>query len=162
MMRATSVLVVLFIIVNGAQASSSIYGSAFDYKKAKPASVYFSGKNHEEIASYCQNEMLGTMDLSACAQFRYESSIEALNNRLIEVYKVLAQDDKDNGVYGEPAALPFFKKAQANWKLYRDNNCYSSVYSVGQASLRFVYFWDCMTRMTENRLNELTRPDPDD
>ncbi|CAE6881524.1 lysozyme inhibitor LprI family protein [Paraburkholderia domus] len=162
MMRATSVFFVLLLVANAAYASSSIYGSEFDYKKAKPASTYFSGKNRQHVASFCKKEMLGTMDLSACAQFRYELAIEALNKRIQVVEKILEADDKDNGTYGEPAALPFFRKAQANWELYRDNNCYSDVYSVGQASLRFIDFWDCMTRITKQRLDELTNPSQDD
>lgn len=162
MTRATSAMVALLVIANAAYASSSIYGPAFDYKKAKPASVYFSGETREQVEAYCKKEMLGTMDLSACAQFRYEVTIAALNKRVAAVEKILEDDDKENDAYGQPAALPFFKKAQANWALYRDNDCYSDTYSVGQASLHFVYFWDCMTRITKSRLDELTRPDADE
>ncbi|WP_429556971.1 lysozyme inhibitor LprI family protein [Paraburkholderia youngii] len=50
------------------------------------------------------------------------------------------------------------RRGQESWKLYRDNECYAEVYEVGQASLRFVEFWDCMTRITRNRLDELTKP----
>jgi uncharacterized protein YecT (DUF1311 family) len=160
MMRAINLLALLPLLLMPQIAypleSSSIYGSTFDYKKAKPTSVYFSGKSHEEIESYCKQEMLGTMDLSACAQFEYEDVMNALNRRASEVEKILEADDKENGKYGEPAALPFFKKAQVNWQLYRDNDCYMNVYSVGQASLRFIDFWSCMTRITQNRLNELS------
>ncbi|SMG56178.1 Protein of unknown function [Paraburkholderia susongensis] len=102
------------------------------------------------------------MDLSACAQFRYEGAIDALNRKVLEVEKTIAVDDKANGVYGEPAALPYFKKAQMHWQLYRDNDCYSNVYEVGPASLRFIDFWDCMTRMTKNRLDELAKPNSDE
>ncbi|MFT4063947.1 lysozyme inhibitor LprI family protein [Paraburkholderia sp.] len=162
MMRATSIFIILFFIANAAHASSSIYGSAFDYKKATPTRVHFPGKTREQIAEYCKQEMLGTMELSACAQFRYEIAIDSLNERISEVEKILQADDRENGEYEEPAALPFFIESQKNWELYRDNDCYSDTYSVGQASLRFVYFWDCMTRITKNRLDELTKPDTDD
>ncbi|QBQ99056.1 lysozyme inhibitor LprI family protein [Paraburkholderia pallida] len=161
-MRVTKISLILFLIVNAAHASSSIYGSEFDYKKATPTSKYFSGKTRAQVASYCKGEMLGTMDLSACAQFRYESAIAALNKRITEVVKILKVDDKENSAYGQPAALPYFEKAQASWEQYRDNNCYFDTYSVGQASLHFVYFWDCMTRITNNRLTELTKPDNDE
>lgn len=160
-MRRISALLALLAISHAAFASSSIYGSEFDYKKAKPAREYFSGKSNEQIILYCKNEMIGTMDLSACAQFRYEVVANALSKRVAVVERVLQDDDKNNGAYGGPAALPFFKKSQANWELYRDNNCYSDVYSVGQASLRFVDFWDCMARITKNRLDELTTPNDD-
>lgn len=161
-MRTTSVVAVLLSIANVAYASSSIYGSAFDYMKAAPASVYFSGKDREQIESYCQKEILGTIDLGACAQFRYELVRAALNKRILEVEKILEVDDKENGLNDEPSALPFFKKSQVNWELYRDNNCYSDAYSVGQASLRFVDFWDCMARITRRRLDDLTQADADE
>ncbi|MGF6595898.1 uncharacterized protein YecT (DUF1311 family) [Paraburkholderia sp. GAS448] len=161
-MRVTSILFALLFVANAVYASSSIYGSAFDYKKAEPSNVYFSGKTRAQIASYCKNERLNTMDLSACAHFQYENTISDLNARVLLIEKTLKEDDKENGAYGEPAALPFFKRAQMNWELYRDNDCYSDVYSVGQASLRFVDFWDCMTRITKNRLDELTKPNNDE
>ncbi|WNC92455.1 lysozyme inhibitor LprI family protein [Paraburkholderia sp. FT54] len=162
MMRTTSIFAVLFLTAQAACPSASIYGSAFDYKKAQPASVYFTGQNPAEIERHCKNEYLGTMDLSACAQFRYEGIINTLNKKVAEIETVTKDYDREHRSNGEPKALPFFKKAQANWQLYRDNNCYSEVYQVGQASLHFVYFWDCMTRMTKNRLDELTKPDVDD
>lgn len=160
-MRTIKLFIILFAISSAAHASSSIYGSAFDYKKARPTSAYFSGKNRDQITAICKSERLSTMDLSACAQFRYEGAAEALNKRISEVEKILKEDDKENAQYGEPAALPFFKKAQLNWSLYRDNDCYSNTYSIGQASLRFVNFWDCMARISKNRFDELTKPNDD-
>lgn len=162
MLQRTSALLALFLVVNVAHASSSIYGAEFDYKNAKPTSQFFSGKTREQIASYCKNEILGTRDLSECAQFRYEMVIDSLNRRVSSVEKIIEDSDKRNEVYGQPAALPFFKRSQAYWEQYRDNYCYSDVYSVGQASLRFVDFWDCMARITKNRLDELTEPNDDE
>jgi len=162
MMRVTSVVFALFFVANSVYASSSIYGSAFDYKKAEPSSVYFPGKTRAQIASYCKSERLNTMDLSACAHFQYENTISDLNARVLSIEKTLKEGDQENAAYQGPAALPFFKRAQMNWKLYRDNDCYSDVYSVGQASLRFVDFWDCMTRITKNRIDELTKPNTDE
>ncbi|NVH73498.1 DUF1311 domain-containing protein [Paraburkholderia sp. JPY432] len=162
MMRSTSMFFLLLCMSQATYCSQSIYGSEFDYKKAKPTSDYFYGKSRKEIELYCKREMLGTSDLSACAQFRYERIMDAFDKRVSEVEKILEEDDKANGAYGQPAALPYFKKAQANWLLYRENDCYSNVYSVGQASLRFVDFWDCMTGITKHRLDELTKPNSDD
>jgi uncharacterized protein YecT (DUF1311 family) len=162
MMRGISMCALLFLVTQTAYSSISIYGSAFDYKKAVPTSSIFSGKSHEEIRSLCKKEPLGTMELSACAQFQYEESMVDLNKRVSEIVKTMKDGDRKHRANRELEALPFFKKAQANWKLYRDNNCYASVYEVGQASLRFVDFWDCMTRMTRNRLDELTRPNASD
>ncbi|HEX7906908.1 MAG TPA: lysozyme inhibitor LprI family protein [Paraburkholderia sp.] len=162
MMRATSLFAALFLTAQAAYPSTSIYGSTFDYKKARPASVYFSGKSPVEIASYCKSESLGTMDLSACAQFGYEGVVKTLNKKVAEIEKATKRYDLEHRANGEPEALPFFEKAQVNWQLYRNNNCYSEVYQVGQASLHFVYFWDCMTRMTKNRFDELTKPHAND
>jgi uncharacterized protein YecT (DUF1311 family) len=162
MTRATSIILCLIFSANSTYAASSIYGSEFDYKKAKPASEYFHGKTREQVGVYCKKDMLSTMDLSACAQFRYEGAVAALNKMASEIEESIKDDDKENAAYKQPAALPFFKKAQSNWELYRDNDCYSDVYSVGQASLRFVDFWDCMTRITKNRLEELSKPNSDE
>ncbi|WP_201700550.1 lysozyme inhibitor LprI family protein [Paraburkholderia hiiakae] len=161
-MRLTNAWIALLLVTNVTCASTSIYGSAFDYKKVKPARDYFSDKTAEQIASYCKRGMLGVMDLSACAEFRYEMIADVLSKRISVVEEAIKEGDKANAEYGGPAALPFFKKGQANWERYRDNICYSNVYSVGQASLRFVDFWDCMARITKNRLDELTKPDVDD
>jgi uncharacterized protein YecT (DUF1311 family) len=162
MMRAINIFIFLYLFANVAYPSSSIYGSSFDYRKARPARAYFSGKNREQVTSYCKNKMLGTMDLAACSQFRYEVTVEVLDKRILEVEKILQADDKDNRSYDQPSSLPFFKKSQSSWEIYRDNNCYTDVYSVGQASLHFVDFWDCMTRITENRLKELSKGNGDE
>lgn len=158
-MRAISLLLLLFSSVHGAYASGSIYGSTFDYTKVRPASVYFGGKSPVEIQSYCKNENLGTLDLSACAQFDYEMIIGRLNGKVAEIEKITKHDDLDHRANGEPEALPFFEKSQVSWLSYRDNACYSEAYQAGQASLHFVYFWDCMTRITKNRLRELNDTD---
>jgi uncharacterized protein YecT (DUF1311 family) len=152
----------LFLIAQTAYSSTSIYGSAFDYKKARPANAYFAGKSPAEIVSYCKKENIGTMDLSACAQFRYEGLVDILNEKVAEIKRITSDYDREHRENGEPEALPFFERAQADWQLYRDNNCYSEVYQVGQASLHFVYFWDCMARMTKSRLDELTKPNKDE
>lgn len=161
-MGAIKIPLVLLFAATSAYASESIYGSAFDYKKAKPTSVYFSGKTRNEVAAYCKKGMLGTMDLSACAQFRYEEASTALNKAIAEIERVTKETDRGHRANDEPEALPFFEKAQSNWKSYRENQCYSEVYQVGQASLRFVDFWDCMTRITKTRFDELMKPSTDD
>ncbi|WP_414696905.1 lysozyme inhibitor LprI family protein [Paraburkholderia sp.] len=68
----------------------------------------------------------------------------------------MADGHKEHRANGEPRALPYFKRGQENWKRYRDDECYANVYEVGQAWLRFVEFWERMTRITKNRLDELT------
>ncbi|MFP4894191.1 lysozyme inhibitor LprI family protein [Paraburkholderia sp. EG304] len=70
----------------------------------------------------------------------------------------MVDGDQELRANGEPEALPYFRRGQESWNLYRDNECYAEVYEAGQASLRFVEFWDCMTRITTHRLDELTKP----
>lgn len=43
-MRAINLFFLIFFICTAVYSSESIYGSAFDYKKAKPENIYFSGK----------------------------------------------------------------------------------------------------------------------
>lgn len=158
-MRAISLFALLLLMAETVWASSSIYGSAFDYKKAQPSEVYFPGKSRQEIAAYCKQQALGTMDLSACAQFEYEGAEESLNSKILEIEGVIARTDHGRRANNEPQALPFFKQAQSHWELYRDNACYCATYEAGQASLHFVYFWDCMASITRRRLEALSRPD---
>lgn len=103
--------------------------------------------------------MLSTIDLSVCAQFRYEESIAILDRELAKIKIVTRDSDRERKVNVEPEALPFLESAQRSWVMYRDNECYSETYQAGQASLYFVYFWDCMNRITKARLKELTSPD---
>jgi uncharacterized protein YecT (DUF1311 family) len=156
MMRSIKFLVVAIILPKIVLAES-IYGSAFDYKKATPVNQYFSGKTAREIASYCKKDALSTMDISSCAQFEFENSNKALTQKIAEVTKELKSNDQSLRAAGEPEALPYFEKAQTHWEIYRENECYSDVYEVGQASSRFADFWDCMTAITKSRLNELKK-----
>jgi uncharacterized protein YecT (DUF1311 family) len=158
MMRAINIFFLLCVVATSAYSSDSIYGSAFDYRNARPASVYFGGKTQTQIKAFCDKDASATMDLSACAQFRFEIASRKLGKRVAQIENIMTIGDKDHQADDEPTALPYFKKAQANWQLYRDNQCYASVYEVGQASLRFVDFWDCMTRTTKARLDDLTKP----
>lgn len=160
-MRAISLSLLLSIISHSASAET-IYGQTFDYKKARPASVYFTGKTREQIELYCKNDTLGGIDLAACAHFEFEVTIDALDKRVLMVTQKMEKNDESLRSEGEPQALPYFKKAQAHWKIYRDSNCYAEAYESGPASLRFIEFWNCMSRITKNRLNELTKANTDE
>ncbi|POR54631.1 uncharacterized protein DUF1311 [Paraburkholderia eburnea] len=103
--------------------------------------------------------MLSTMDLSACAQFHYEESVAALNAEIAKIEVVTRDSDRERKANAEPEALPYLRSAQRSWVIYRDNECYSETYQAGLASLHFIYFWDCMNRITKARLKELTTPD---
>jgi uncharacterized protein YecT (DUF1311 family) len=119
----------------------------------------FPGKLRSQVASYCRRNVSSTMDLSACAQFRYEESAAVLNKEIVKIEAVTRDTDVERKANAEPEALPHLKEAQKSWTMYRDNECYSETYQAGQASLHFVYFWDCMSRITNLRLKELTTSD---
>ena len=63
------------------------------------------------------------MDLSACAQFRYEMVAATSNKKVAEIERSIKDDDTENAANRQPAALPFFKKVPMNLELYRDNDC---------------------------------------
>ena len=158
MMRATEIAILLFAVSWSAYSSSSIYGTAFDYMKATPTSKYFAGKTQQQIQRFCKHDAVATMDVSACAQHSFERVARTLEKKVSAIERIMADGDRKLHANGEPEALPYFRRGQENWKLYRDNECYAEVYEVGQASLRFVEFWDCMNRISSNRLAELTNP----
>nr|WP_240702524.1 lysozyme inhibitor LprI family protein [Trinickia terrae] len=56
----------------------------------------------------------------------------------------------------QPAwASPYSEKAQNAWATYRDNECYSETYSMGEAAERYIFFWECMANITQSRVKEL-------
>ncbi|MCC8404932.1 DUF1311 domain-containing protein [Paraburkholderia sp. MMS20-SJTN17] len=56
---------------------------------------------------------------------------------------------------GDPVASPYFEKAQSGLTSYRDNECYSEVYAMGEAAEREIFFWECMANITDSRVKEL-------
>lgn len=159
MIRGSRRVLAIALITGSAHASTSIYGAEFDYRKARPAVDSFPGESRSRVDSYCKKKVLSTIDLSVCAQFRYEESIAILDRELAKIKIATRDSDRERKVNVEPEALPFLESAQRSWVMYRDNECYSETYQAGQASLHFVYFWDCMNRITKARLKELTSPD---
>ncbi|WP_233801389.1 lysozyme inhibitor LprI family protein [Paraburkholderia sp. HP33-1] len=142
--------------------ADSIYSGEFDYSKAHSYKAYFLNKTDSEIAIYCKRDSMSTEDLWQCSHFYFEKSDESLTRLVSEISRKLQNNDMDLKANGEPPALPYFEAAQQHWKAFRDNECYSDTYSLGQASMRYMVFWDCMTRITKDRFNELTRPDADE
>ncbi|WP_322045669.1 lysozyme inhibitor LprI family protein [Paraburkholderia sp. J67] len=139
--------------------SASIYGTTFDYRKAEPASSQYPGKTPQQIAEHCKSENLGTMELSTCAQFKFESAKAMLAKTIEATERDIEKNDVELRKNHNPIALPYFKQAQRNWQSYRDNQCYANVYEIGQASIRFIDFWACMEAITKARIGELTKPD---
>ncbi|CAM2163687.1 DUF1311 domain-containing protein [Paraburkholderia sacchari] len=151
----TSIYMVSAPIAN----SASIYGTTFDYRKAEPAISQFPGKTSQQIAEHCKSENLGTMELTTCAQFKFESTATTLAKTVEAAEKEIEKNDVELRKNHNPIALPYFKRAQNHWQSYRDNQCYANVYEIGQASIRFIDFWTCMETVTKARLDELTKPD---
>ncbi len=149
----------LYVIGASVANSASIYGTTFDYRKAEPAISQFPGKTSQQIAEHCKGENLGTMEMTTCAQFRFELAKTTLAKALEADEKEIEKNDVELRRNHNPIALPYFKQAQSHWESYRDNQCYANVYEIGQASIRFIDFWTCMEGITKARIDELTKPD---
>jgi hypothetical protein len=73
--------------------SASIYGTTFDYRKAEPAISQFPGKTSQQIAEHCKSENLGTMELTTCAQFKFESAKTTLAKTVEAAEKEIEKND---------------------------------------------------------------------
>ncbi|MGF6698627.1 uncharacterized protein YecT (DUF1311 family) [Paraburkholderia sp. MM5496-R1] len=134
----------------------TIYSVRFDYKKATPSSVYFTGKSREEIDRLCKTgEHASTADIAACSQRNFEQISAQLNSTIKPLETELRKGDVDLKADNNPVALPYFEKGQRAWVQYRDNQCYAETYSLGEASMRYMTFWDCMARITKGRISDL-------
>jgi len=154
-MRTIKFSVILMLIAQIASAET-IYGVPFDYKKFESAREYFQKENVDQIEHFCKNDVRSTMDLSTCSQFEYEKVNGALTRRLLEAEKEIKNSDQSYHAPGDAYTWPCFRKAQNSWQTCRDNECYAEVYEAGPASMRFMDFWDCMTRITRLRLDEIS------
>lgn len=150
-------------VLSVAASAKTIYSGEFDYKKFEPSSAYFAGRTPAEIAKLCKTgEHAGTMDISECAHRDYESANINLENRLKTLRSEIEDDDKSLQAETEPLALPYFLKSQDAWAQYRESYCYYETYALGEASIRYINFWNCMSRITKSRLEELTKPNADE
>lgn len=73
--------------------SASIYRTTFDYRKAEPAINQFQGKTSQQIAEHCKSKSLGTMELTTCAQFKFESAKTTLAKTVEAAEKEIEQND---------------------------------------------------------------------
>ncbi|CAG4913181.1 lysozyme inhibitor LprI family protein [Paraburkholderia gardini] len=150
-------------VLSIAASAKTIYSGEFDYRKFEPSSMYFSGFTSSEISKLCEiGEHAGTMDISECAHRNYERANRNLEKKLKALRSEIVENDKSLKADGEPLALPYFVKSQEIWAQYRESGCYYETYMLGEASMRYITFWDCMTRITKSRLDELTRSGADD
>ncbi|KXU87558.1 hypothetical protein CI15_15595 [Paraburkholderia monticola] len=122
----------------------------------------FPEKTDSETQSRFKIDSLNTEDFWQYSHFYFEKANDILTNRVPLIYANLQKNDADLKSNGERPALSYFETAQQHWKTVRDNECYSDTYLLGPASIRYMVFLDCMTRITKNRLDELTRHDADE
>jgi hypothetical protein len=83
----------LYMVGASIANSASIYGARFDYRKAEPAISQFPGKTSQQIAEHCKSENLGTMELTTCAQFNFESARTTLAKTVEATEKEIEQND---------------------------------------------------------------------
>jgi uncharacterized protein YecT (DUF1311 family) len=158
MKYSLSVLAPLLLAVSAATFAKTRYSGEFDYRSFQPSAAYFAGQTRVQIDHLCRTgEHAGTEDMEQCGRRDFERSTRALNQAVAALTVEYRKDNVDLTHEGEPAALPYFLKAQAAWVEYRDNSCYSAAYEIGEASLKYIDFWYCMATRTNERVKELRR-----
>lgn len=162
-MRHISFLFVLALATSAVSGEPGRSG-AFDYKKAHSSRSFFAPKSDAEITLYCKQNDLPTIEIWQCSHFAFEQVDANLRKRIAYLSAQRRKSDSELRRDGDdsPAALPWFERANRSWVEFRANECYYDTYSLGQASMRYMVFWDCMTRITKNRLAELNRTDSDE
>ncbi|APA88827.1 DUF1311 domain-containing protein [Paraburkholderia sprentiae WSM5005] len=136
----------------------TVYSVPFDYKKFPPSSSYFQGKSLEEIDRLCKTgDGASTDDAAACEQRNFERSNSRLNATYAKILSSIRASDKESAADDDPLAAPDFVGAQENWSRYRERYCYAYVYALGEASGRYIYFWNCMKDITQDRIKQLEK-----
>ncbi len=142
-----------FSSVVAAAATSS---GEFDYRDFKSSASYFEGHSAAEIETLCKTgEHASNDDLAQCSHLKFDKANSQLENKLRAAISKMQRVDKSLKAGGEPVALPFFERAQDAWTTYRDSECYGETYSMGGALERYISFWECMTNITQVRVQEL-------
>ncbi|QYD69149.1 DUF1311 domain-containing protein [Paraburkholderia edwinii] len=155
MIRRTSFLVALTAVPIFASAKT-IYSGEFDYHSFKPAEAYFAGRSASEVARMCETgEHASNEDLAQCSHLKFEQVRHELSRNLQAARSEIERNDKSLKAEGEPLALPYFVKSQNDWMQYRDSECYTETYMMGEAAERYIFFWECMTSITKNRVREV-------
>ncbi|MEM5295138.1 lysozyme inhibitor LprI family protein [Burkholderia sp. JPY481] len=112
--------------------------------------------SNDEIDRLCRTgEHTSTADIAVCSQRNFEQIYAKLNSTIKTSEAELSKGDVDLKADNNPVALPYFENGQRAWVEYRDNQCYAETYSLGEASMRYVTFWDCMARITKERISDL-------
>lgn len=155
MIRRTRIFCVLALFPVLANAKT-IYSGEFDYHYFKSPAAYFSGGSAAEVSRMCDTgEHASNEDLAQCSHLKFNKASTQLNKKLDAVRLMNEKGDKSLKNEGNPLISPYFEKAQSAWSTYRDNECYSETYAMGEAAEREIYFWECMADITDSRVKEL-------
>ena len=143
--------------------SATIYGGTFDYKRYRPSNLYFAGRSENEIAKFCKSLPHASQeDMDQCAHREFEQVNKEMKEKVLSISSKIKNNDLSLSSQNLPRALPYFHRSQKAWIQYRDNECYSYTYQIGEASIRYQDFWGCMTRITKRHIDELSKSDADD
>ena len=147
---------IAFALVPVFASAKTVYSGEFDYHYFKSPEQYFSGRTAAQISRMCDTgEHANNDDLAQCSHLKFNRTSGELEKRLSAVKSKIERNDKSLKTEGEPLASPYFGKAQTAWVTYRDNECYSEAYMMGEAAERYIFFWECMANITQNRVKEL-------
>lgn len=157
-------LLCLLALATSTLSNEPVYSGAFDYNKAHSSRLFFATKSDAEITQHCKQNDFPTVEIWQCSHFAFEQIDAELQKKIRYLSAQLRKNDSELRSDGDdsPAALPYFERANRSWAEFRADECYSDTYSLGHASMRYMVFWDCMTRITKNRLDELNRSDADE
>ncbi|CAB3752524.1 lysozyme inhibitor LprI family protein [Paraburkholderia humisilvae] len=156
MIRHTNILLPLLLVPVLAVAQSR-YSGDFDFQDFQSSKMYFSNFTAAQVEHLCMTgEHASNEDLEQCEHRKFERADLKLNTQLRAMKSLVDNSDKFVKEYGEkPLSAPYFLKAQRSWIEYRNNECYTETYMMGQAVERYIRFWNCMATMTNNRINEI-------
>lgn len=155
MIHRTKILCV-FALLPVFSNAKTVYSGEFDYHYFKSPEAYFSGRSVAEVARMCDSgEHATNEDLAQCSHLKFNRVSSQLDKRLKAVRLMNEKGDKSLKATGDPVASPYFEKAQSAWSTYRDNECYSETYAMGEAAEREIFFWECMANITDSRVKEL-------
>jgi len=155
MIHCTTFLVA-FALVPALGLAKTVYSDEFDYRYLKSTDQYFLGKTAAYISRICDaGEHASNDDLAQCSHLKFNRTNAELKKKLNAVKSEIERNDKALKADGEPLASPYFQKAQTAWVGYRDNECYSETYMMGEAAERYIFFWECMANISQSRAKEL-------
>lgn len=155
MIHRTKLLCTLALLPILASAKT-IYSGEFDYRDFKSPETTFAGRPAAEVARMCESgEHASNDDLGQCSHLKFNRANALMEQKLRALTARIRNVDPSLKASGEPTALPYFEKAQSAWASYRDSECYGETYSMGEASERYIFFWECMASITERRTKEL-------